>query len=232
MKNRVVVLQPSYIPWLGYFDQINKADIFVFYDDVLYTKNDWRNRNKIKTPQGTQWLTIPVDTKNRLTNKLLIKNTRITDESVLTKHLKIIELNYKRAPYFKKIFPFIENVLNNKYKYLSDLDIDIIIFISKLLGIEKTKFVKSSNIKVLSNNPTDHLIAICNHFKATHYLTGESAKNYLNEAMFKKSGVILEYQNYKHPRYKQLWGEFIPYLSIIDLIFNEGSNSLKILSNK
>ena len=232
MINRIAILQPSYIPWLGYFDQINRVDTFIFYDDVLYTKNDWRNRNKIKTSQGATWLTIPVDIHNRLTNHLLIKDAPLADEDILKKHLKAIELNYKKAPFFKEFFPILTLLFSEQYIFLSDVNISIIKAISDFLGIKKINFLKSSDLDIVNENPTDRLIDICKNLKATHYLTGNSAKNYLDEKLFAENGIILEYQEYKHPIYKQLWGDFIPYLSVIDLIFNEGYNSLKILSNK
>lgn len=232
MINRIAILQPSYIPWLGYFDQINRVDTFIFYDDVLYTKNDWRNRNKIKTSQGATWLTIPVDIHNRLTNHLLIKDAPLADEDILKKHLKAIELNYKKAPFFKEFFPILTLLFSEQYIFLSDVNISIIKAISDFLGIKKINFLKSSDLDIVNENPTDRLIDICKKLKATHYLTGNSAKNYLDEKLFAKNGIILEYQEYIHPTYKQLWGDFVPYLSVIDLIFNEGYNSLKILSNK
>lgn len=237
MIHKVAILQPSYIPWLGYFDQINKVDTFVFYDDVLYTKNDWRNRNKIKTANGTAWLTIPVNIKNRLKDYLLIKDVTLIDTNILKKHLKAIELNYKKSPFFKEFYStiaplFNKKLFNKKYRLLADLDIDIIKTISEFLGIKKVNFLRSSDLDIANENSTGRLIDICKKQKATCYLTGASAKNYLDEKMFKENDILLEYQEYIHPTYKQLWGEFIPYLSIIDLLCNEGPSSLSILSNK
>lgn len=231
MINRIAILQPSYIPWLGYFDQINRVDTFIFYDDVLYTKNDWRNRNKIKTANGTAWLTIPVSIKNRLKNYLLIKDVALVDTNTLKKHLKTIELNYKKSPFFKEFYAAITPLFNAPYQLLADLNISIVKAISEFIGIKKVNFLRSSDLNIVNENPTDRLINICKKLKATHYLTGNSAKNYLGEKIFAENGIILEYQEYKHPNYKQLWGNFVPYLSVIDLIFNEGLDSLKILSN-
>lgn len=230
MEHKIAILQPSYIPWLGYFDQINKVDTFVFYDDVLYTKNDWRNRNRIKSSQGSMWLTIPVNIKSRITNHLLMKDARLIDRFILKKHLKTIEINYKRAPFYNEIYSVIEGIFNREHIFLSELAINTIELLSDFLGIKKVQFMKSSDIKVSYQNPTDRLIAICKYAKATSYLTGESAKNYLDETLFEKEGIRLQYQHYKHPVYKQLWGDFIPYLSIIDLLFNKGHRSLSILS--
>lgn len=232
MATRITVLQPSYIPWLGYFDQIKKSDIFVFYDDVLYTKNDWRNRNRIKTEKGTAWLTIPVDIKNRLTNHLLIKEAAITNNQILKKHLKTIEISYKDSPFFENVYSIISPLFTTEYRLLADLDIDLVKTISEYIEIKNVSFLRSSDMNVVNENPTQRLIDICKKLNATHYLTGASAKNYLDEAVFKKNDILLEYQEYKHPTYKQQWGDFVPYLSIIDLLFNEDKRSLDILSNK
>src|SRR5258706_13867536 len=106
---RLTILQPSYLPWIGYFDQIDKSDVFVFFDEVLYTKNDWRNRNRIKTSQGTQWLTIPVEMKHRISEKVLIKDVKMIDKiKTISSHLQAIYLNYKKARYFNEIYPFLE----------------------------------------------------------------------------------------------------------------------------
>jgi len=231
MKNRIAVLQPSYIPWLGVFDQINKVDTFIFYDDVLYTKNDWRNRNRIKTPRGTTWLTIPVEIKGRLEDYLLIKNVKIINQEVLKKHLKTIELNYKKSQFFEEFYPLTAALFEINHHLLADLNIEITKKICTILGIKNVEFLRSSELDVINENPTGRLIDICKKLKATHYLTGNNSKNYLEEEKFIQNDIVLEYQNYKHPVYKQLWGDFVPYLSIVDLILNEGRNSLKILSN-
>lgn len=232
MIHKVAALQPSYIPWLGYFDQINNVDTFIFYDDVLYTKNDWRNRNKIKTPHGTIWLTIPVNIKNRITDYLLIKDILLIDRKILKKHLQIIEINYKKSSFFNEIHSVITPLFTLEYTYLSDLSINIIKVISEFLGIKKVRFLKSSDMNIVSKNPTERLINICKSLDATHYITGASAKNYLDETLFRNENIQLVYQKYMHPTYKQLWGEFVPYLSIIDILYNEGPQSLSILSNK
>lgn len=232
MVHKVAILQPSYIPWLGYFDQINKVDTFVFYDDVLYTKNDWRNRNKIKTSQGATWLTIPVNIQNRITNYLLIKDVKLIDKNILKNHLQIIESNYKKAPFFKEVYSVIAPIFTHEHILLSELTINIIKVISAFLGIKNVRFLKSSDMNISSQDPTERLINICKSLNATHYLTGASAKNYLDEKMFRNENIQVTYQEYAHPTYNQLWDEFIPYLSIIDLLCNEGNRSLDILSNK
>ena len=232
MKNRIVILQPSYLPWLVYFDQIAKTDIFVFYDDVLYTKNDWRNRNRIKSPQGAIWLTIPVSLPGRIRNQTLINQAVISDLSILKRHLKAIELNYKKALYFSDVYDLLSKIMMKKYLCLADLTIDLTMEISNYLQIKHVTFMRSSSLNIHDSYPTGRLIKLCKYFDADNYLTGASAKNYLDENSFGKSGIILNYQDYKHPIYHQLWGDFIPYLSVVDLLFNHGRNSLEILINE
>jgi hypothetical protein len=203
----------------------------VFYDDVLYTKNDWRNRNRIKTPQGPLWLTIPVSSKDRIRKQLLIHQVLIQNTLILKEHLKTIEHNYKKAPYFDKVYNLLTASMNKRYDYLADLTIDLIIGISRYLKISTVSFFRSSEIDITDSNPTQRLVEICRHFKATNYTTGASARNYLDEKLFSKNSIKLTYQDYKHPEYRQQWGKFIPYLSIVDLLFNYGSDSLKILSH-
>lgn len=230
-KVRLVLLQPCYIPWIGYFDQIHRCNIFVFLDDVLYTKNDWRNRNLIKTPSGKQWLTIPVHIKNRISHSLLIKDAQIVDPKFYRSHLQSMYLNYKKAPYFHLYFQKLVRIYEHDYTSLSLLDIALIMELCKMLGICHVTFGRSSELQVESNNATERIIRICEKFKATHYLTGDSAKDYLQEDLFRQHGICLEYQQYKHPKYNQLWSEFIPHMSIVDLLFNEGTRSLEILAN-
>lgn len=247
MQKKIVLLQPSYIPWLGYFDQIHQADLFVFYDDTQYTRRDWRNRNKIKNSNSQeQLLTIPVETKGRYhakINEIPIKeNTPWREE-----HLKAIKFNYAKAPFFKDYFPKIEQIIsppnqqvhpakrgqpaNQPGPSLSTYNIETTKALANLLGITNTEFTTSSELNLTYESPNQYIIEICKKLNATHYLTGEKAQNYLDESLFTKHSITLEYQRYKHPEYSQQWGDFIPYLSIVDLILNEGPKSLQILSN-
>jgi len=224
---RIVVLQPSYLPWLGYFDQINRADVFVFYDDVQYDKNGWRNRNRIKTPQGWQWITVPVVTKNRFgasINEIEIDSR--TDWAA--KHMKTLAQNYSRSPCFKEYISMFEGVYSKGWEKIADLDIAFIEAISEALGI-KTAFVRSSELDIKGDR-IERLLEICLKFGAEHYLTGDSARDYMDEELFASRGIEVEYQNYIHPVYPQLHGEFLSHLSIVDLLFNCGPESLSIIS--
>jgi hypothetical protein len=227
---RVVILQPSYIPWLGYFDQINRADVFVFYDDVQYTRRDWRNRNKVKISSGlSTYLTIPVLVKGEYLAPInAIQIDKSSDWRAV--HLKTLESNYKRSKYFASVYPFLEStLLQSTSPYLSECDTILVKKITEYLGIHNKHFVFSSELDAFEPDPTKRLVEICRKLGATHYLTGGAAKAYLDEDLFAKENIVVEYQNYKHPMYTQLWGDFISHLSIIDLLFNEGPRSLEIV---
>lgn len=226
---RLVVLQPSFLPWCGYLDQMNRAGIFVIYNDVSFDKNGWRNRNRIKTPQGIQWLTVPVLTKGK--EFPLIKDTLINnDVNWRDKHLKSIKQNYSRAEYFKDYIGLFEETYSKEWKFLIDIDMEFIYAFKKELGI-KTDIKFASDLGV-NGSKISRLINICHKLGATEFLEGSAGRDYIDENMFIENGIKIKYQDYKHPVYKQLYGTFVPYLSVIDLLFNEGNNSLNILSNK
>lgn len=224
---KLVILQPGYLPWLGFFDQIAQSDIFMFYDDVQYDKHGWRNRNRIKTSQGPQWLTVPVLTKNK---KLpLIKDVKIDNNtSWRYNHLQSIKQNYSRTPYFELLFPDLDKIYLQQWEYIIDLDTQLIDLILKILGLNRR--IEFSSHFPVKGTQTERLINFCKFFKADEYLTGAAAKDYLQEGRFKEENIHLEYQKYNHPVYPQLYGDFLPYLSIIDLLFNKGSESLKVLT--
>jgi len=222
----VVILQPSYLPWLGYFEQIYRSDVFVFYDDVQFDKHGWRNRNRIKTATGWLWMTVPV-----LTEGYFGKNVHeIQIDNNLPwarKHLKAIETNYRKAPYYQDYIDSFRDIYSKRWQYIAELDIEFVKLICGLLGINR-KFVRSKDLKVKGER-SERLLEICRLFDARIYYSGESAKDYLNAKLFADAGIEVKYQHYDHPVYSQLYGEFIPFLSIVDLLFNCGSESLGIL---
>lgn len=227
-----VILQPSYIPWRGYFHQIALADIFIFYDDVKYDKNGWRNRNKIKTPNGPMWLTIPVLTKGVETQKVPINAIRIDrSKRWVNKHINAITTNYSKAPFFKEYSPVIFDLLNSNKELLVDLTIDLTILLSELLGIKDTKFIRSSTLDSISGEKTERIIQILKKLGINHYISGPSAQNYINEKSFSSADINLEYMTYSYPEYLQLYPPFDPFLSIIDLLFMTGSESLSYIMN-
>jgi hypothetical protein len=227
---KVAILQPNYIPWKGYFDIINMIDIFVVYDDVQYTLRDWRNRNKIKTKSGLQWLTIPNDG----TQKKMIKDVKIVwDDRWNVKHWKSIAVNYSKAQYFKEYKGYFEELyLNLKDQYLWEVDLKFIELITKILGVN-TKIILSSDLDYDRNlTKTERLIAILKELNATSYLSGPSAKSYIDENLFKKENIELEWMDYSgYPEYPQLYPPFVHEVSIIDLIFNTGPNATKYMKS-
>jgi hypothetical protein len=215
-------IQPSYIPWKGYFHQIQKSDIFVFLDDVQYDKHSWRNRNKIKTSNGLIWLTVPVLTKKRFGQSIM--EVQINNRNNWRKkHLKAIHMNYIKAPFFNKHKEFLASVYEREWKLLVDLDIYLTVEISKLLGI-KTNFIRASEMQ-LKQDKIHRLIDLCKILNIDTYLTGPLARNYLTAEMFEKEGLKLEFQEYYYNEYPQLYGDFVHNVSIIDTLFNCGEEA-------
>lgn len=224
---RVTILQPSYLPWLGFFEQMSYSDKFVLLDDVQYTRRDWRNRNKIRVKEGWAWLTVPVLQKNKFNQSLL--ETRI-DNSVSwrKKHLQSLRQHYCKSPYFEKYYSQCENIYNKDWIFLVDICLATIYLIKEGLEIE-TPLLRSSEMKT-SGERTERLLSICRELGATHYLSGEAGGDYISKKDFSSQGIVLEYQKYEHPVYPQRYPDFVPYLSAIDLLFNCGDQSLDILT--
>jgi hypothetical protein len=213
-------------------DIINDVDEFIIYDDVQYTRRDWRNRNRIKTANGTMWLTIPIDVKGKYDQLINQANVKNFDWAQL--HLKNIEQSYKKAPYFDLYF----NKIIDTYEIISSekslLKIDIITLemLCDLLSIN-TKISLASEYKS-AGQKQDRLISLCKASNATHYLSGPAAKNYIDPKGFSDSGLILEYANYDgYPEYTQLHGDFDHYVSVLDLLFMTGDKAREyMLSDK
>jgi hypothetical protein len=226
----VGILQPSYLPWLGFFEQMAKVDVFVLYDDVQYDRRGWRNRNRIKNSQGVQWLSVPVMTKGKRAQ--LINQARIDSATKWElKHLTSLELNYKKAIYFNHFYCQIEPLLNKKWSYLLDLNLNLLNLLKEYLGIKTQVILSSSLLKKLPRDasPESRLIEICEKLGGDTLYEGAAGKNYIDANLFKKSHIGLIYEQYRHPVYNQLYGDFIPYLSVVDLIFNEGPKALSVL---
>lgn len=220
-----VILQPSYIPWRGYFHQIQKADLFVFYDDVQYDKHGWRNRNRIKTRQGSQWLTIPVHSKGVVVENTPICEVEIAwEQSWAERHLRAIQQNYSKAPFYQEYASWIEEVFSRRPALLADFTIPLTVEIARKLGIQHTQFLRSSTLQV-SGEKTDRLIAILSQLGATHYISGPSASSYIEVEKFQQAGITLEYMEYKYPEYLQLYPPYDPYVTILDLLFMTGSEA-------
>jgi hypothetical protein len=222
----VVILQPSYIPWRGYFDQIRRADLFIFYDDIQYDKHGWRNRNQIRTAQGRQWLTIPVHSHG-VTAGIPVKDMKIDWSKPWAKnHLKALTFAYNKAPYFKKYLSLIESFYNRHDETLADFTIVTTETIARTLGILSTRFMRSSEITGLDGQKTDRLIQILTRVGAKHYISGPSARDYIEQDKFDAAGITLEYIKYDYPSYEQLYPPFEPLVSVLDLLFMTGERAL------
>lgn len=222
----LAVLQPSYLPWMGYFDQIARSDYFVFYDDVGFDKNGWRNRNRILGKRGPEWITVPVtyQHKNQPLNQIGIDQRQPWSR----KHLGQIRHNYSKAPYFKEIFPQLEGHLSElaQCTCLIDVCIPLISWINKILEIP-TPIFRSSSLNI-TGDQSGRLINLCKFFGATNYLSGNAAQAYLDANLFSTSGISVEWQNYEHPIYDQGGREYTPFLSIIDLLMFVGEKNAAV----
>ena len=224
------VHQPQYIPWLGYFDKIDKSDYFVFLDQVQYKPREYQNRNRIRTKNGWLWLTVPVKSKGL--GRQRICDVKIdNDTNWQNKHLQSLKSCYSKAPFFKEYYSFFESVYSAKWEQLTELNIHIIKYLLKELNIE-TPFYHESEIGTCSK-ATDRIIEICKKLKADVYLSGIGGKSYLEEAKFAQAKIRLDYQDYHNQPYHQQYTDrvspFLPNMSVIDLLFNEGARSTKIL---
>ena len=226
---KVVISQSNYIPWRGFFDLIASADEFVMYDDMQYTRRDWRNKNYIKTPSGLQRLTVPVKVKGKYFQT--IRDTEIGEGKWKKDHLKAIYLNYSKAPHFEEVISWVEPIYLKEYTHLFQINHAFIKAICNYLGIN-TIINDSSNFK-LKDGKTDRLIDLCKQLKADEYITAPAAKNYIEESKFKDSNIKLTWYSYSgYSDYEQLWGEFTPQVSVLDLLFNCGVNSNRYMKHE
>ena len=223
----IAVSQSNYIPWKGYFDQIARVDEFVIYDSVQYTRRDWRNRNKIKTPHGLQWMTIPVNVKGKYFQSIF--ETTINDKDWASRHLKAISLNYSKSLYYQDIYPVLETAyLKCSSEFLSEVNIFLLRTIARLIGL-KTKFTLCRDY-VLENGKSERLLSICMQAGASIYFSGPAARKYLDHELFQQHGVQIQYMDYGHyPEYSQLWGKYVHEVSIIDLLMNCGPSAANYL---
>lgn len=214
---KIAILQSNYIPWKGYFDLIAAVDEFILYDDMQYTRRDWRNRNKIKTPLGLQWLTVPVQVKGKYHQK--IRDTEIDGIDWGLLHWKSLVQNYRRAPHFDEIAAWLEPLyLKESYTHLSQLNRRFIDAICDYLGIKTT--ISNSWEYILSDGKTERLTDLCVQANSTEYISGPAAKGYIKEHIFTELGIKLTWFDYSgYMEYSQLWGEFIHEVSILDLLF-------------
>jgi hypothetical protein len=223
----VVILQPCYIPWRGYFSQIRKADVFVFYDCVQYDDRGWRNRNIIKTPHGTQWLTIPVKSKACQTLMTKISDIPIVWDSPWNeKHLKALQLSYGRSTFFREYSELLEEMYSRRDERLANFTCTTTQLIARALGIAHTQFVRSSDLSA-EGSKSDRLLSILRRLGATTYISGPSARNYIELDKFANAGVSVEFMEYDYRPYHQLHGPFEPQVTVLDLLFNLGPKAAR-----
>jgi len=228
-KKKIAISQSNYIPWKGYFDMIASVDEFIVYDDMQYTRRDWRNRNLIKTPQGVKWLTIPVIVKGKFDQK--IRDVKIDEVDWEKNHWKSIVHNYQGSPYFSEISLWLEPMyLKNPHKNLSELNIAFLRSINQYLGIA-TKISASWDYGLVEGK-SERLLDLCKKSGGAEYVSGPSARNYLDPTIFAKNGIKLTWLNHDgYPEYKQRWGDYVHGVSILDLIFNCGPQSANFMKN-
>jgi len=226
---KIASVQSNYIPWKGYFDMIASVDEFILYDDVQYTRRDWRNRNQIKTPQGVQWLTVPVKVKGKYHQP--IRETEIDGIDWANKHWAFITHSYCRAPHFQEVADLFGPLYrNNPYANLSALNRVFIEAVCAYLGIT-TKISNSWDYQLIKGR-TERLVDLCEQAGATEYISGPAAKNYIEERVFAEHDIKLTWFDYSgYPSYPQLWGDFAHGVTILDLLFNCGKNASRYMKN-
>ncbi|HEX4167294.1 MAG TPA: WbqC family protein [Bryobacteraceae bacterium] len=225
-----VILQPSYIPWRGYFHQIQKADTFVFYDDVQYEQGrSWRNRNRIKTAAGSQWLTIPLQSHGAHRKDVAINEMRTQSDGLWRhKHWETIRHSYSRAPYFAQYRSMIEGWYRAEGDNLAEFTIATTIELASALGIGHTRFVRSSSLSA-TGAKTPRLLSILRALGATRYISGPAARDYLDVVALESAGIAVEWMTYEYPEYPQLFPPFDPQVSILDLLLNTGPSAAQFI---
>ncbi len=231
MSKKVAILQSNYIPWKGYFDLITKADVFVIYDEVQYTKNDWRNRNLINTPNGLQWITIPVRQES-LDQKIC--ESKIFIDNWAKKHVSTLQGNYTKALHFKAYKDQVFSLYENQSNFISEVNVSFIKGICSMLDI-KTEIIDSRELN-LAGDRNIRLLEACKKLGATTYISGPAAKSYLDVELFNKEDIEVDWMDYSgYQEYKQVFEPFQHGVSVLDLIFNAGAeakNYMKYVNDK
>lgn len=219
---KVAITQSNYIPWKGFFDSINLVDVFVLYDDMQYTKRDWRNRNKIKSDNGTKWLSVPVEVKGKYFQK--ISETKISDPSWANQHWMTLKHTYGKLPGFSLYKDIFEELYAKQYSTISEVNFEFIVAICKILNIN-TEIRWSSEFD-LGEGKTERLVSVCEQLNATDYYTGSAAKAYMDENMFKEKNINVHYYDYSgYPEYEQRFPPFEHGVTILDLLFSVGEKA-------
>jgi WbqC-like protein family len=225
---KVAIVQSNYIPWKGYFDMIASVDEFILYDDMQFTRRDWRNRNLIKTPQGTQWLTVPVQVKGKFSQT--IRETALQDGDWAETHWKSLSLNYTRSEHFSIIRGLVEPLYQARFETVSELNRH---FLEAICGILSVKTVISNSWDYrLIDGKSERLADLCAQAGATTYVSGPAARGYLDETEFKTRDISVEWFDYAgYPEYPQLWGQFVHGVTVLDLLFNCGFDAPRYMKH-
>jgi hypothetical protein len=229
-EKHLAIIQSNYIPWKGYFDILGLVDEFILYDDMQYTRRDWRNRNKIKTPRGLQWITIPVQVKGKYFQT--IRETQVTSSAWADEHWKSLHHNYGKAPYFEQYAPLFDDLYRQAAAepYLSQINYLFITAICDLLGID-TRITWSMDYEI-PEGKTERLIGLCQQVEATSYLSGPSARGYIDEQLFVDAGIDLVFMDYSdYPEYEQFYPPFEHGVTILDLIFHTGPDAPRYMKS-
>ena len=226
---KVAIMQPTYLPWSGYFGLMQSVDVFVLLDSVQFSRRSWQQRNQIKTANGAQWLTVPVLSKGK--RDQLISGVELDKSSgFAATHTRSLETSYSKTPHFNQYADSLLPMLKTTSSLLADMNTDIILYLKEQLGI-KTRVLRASELDGCGVKA--HLLAsLCNQIGATTYVSPPGSKCYLDESdAFKKISVTVEYYEFKHPHYSQPFGDFLPFMSVIDMLFNCGDQSSELIQN-
>jgi hypothetical protein len=218
----VAIHQPQYLPWLGYFHKVARCDVFCLLDTVQYKKNEFQNRNRIKTAQGWQWLTVPVTYRfPQRINEVGVNQTVDWQR----KHLEALKTNYSKAPFFDTYYASFQEFYQKSYEMVVEVNVASIKLLMGLLGLER-ELVLASSLQLEAEDPTFRLVEICRNLGGDSYLSGRDGGKYMDVDIFASSQIDIIYQDFKHPQYPQCYGPFEPNMSVVDLLFNRGSESL------
>lgn len=215
--------QPQYLPWLGFFDKMDRVDRFVLLDVVQYRKNEWQNRNRIRTPDGWQWLTVPVHYRFPMS----IREVMLDDEDVRwrRKHREALRIHYARSPFRAALLPALEDLLDEPHDNLAALNVRMVRLLAGLLGA-RTPISLASEVPGLPEGADARLIALCRHFGCSDYLAGAGGADYMDMESYRRAGVRVGFQDFRHPVYPQAYPGFEPHLSAVDLLLNCGPGSI------
>ena len=229
---KISIIQPLYLPWLGFFEMIAASDAYVAFDHVKFEPSSWQQRNRIKGPNGPFFITVPV-------RKARAGHDRICDREIeygepwVKKHMKSLELFYRKAAYFDRYFPGIRSILENRFRNIADLNVELIQLLLGFLGIEK-KVIRSSGLALGKDGnlgKNERLIHLMKVVGATSFYEGASGANFIDVSRFESEGMEVSFQMYDHPTYPQVHGEFVPYMSVVDLLFNCGDGALGVIKS-